>query len=363
MIDNRKSIVLKVQAQEGVLETIGSTPLIRLRRYLGSPDVALYAKMECYNPGGSAKDRPARTMIEAGFNTGEINSETTIIESSSGNMGIGLAQVCRFYGLPFICVVDIRAQPQNIAIMKALGAEIEMVTEPLEGDFLKARLTKVKSLLETIPDSFWPNQYGNRHNPEAHENGTIKEIDEALNGQLDYLFVATSSTGTIRGCRDYLRKRGRKTKIVAVDAMGSILFGGKPGERRIPGLGAGDVPELAEGQQFDAVRRVSELDCVAGCWRMVQKEAMLVGGSAGGVLETVRAMKHELHDKICAVILHDSGTRYLDTIFSQEWVKNKLGYTESEVQQRLESNLCIDCGLRDRGFEFHPPQYSDLSQF
>ena len=198
MIDNRKTTVLKVQAQEGVLETIGSTPLIRLRRYLGSSDVALFAKMECYNPGGSAKDRPSRAMIEEAFNTGEINSNTTIIESSSGNMGIGLAQVCRYYGLPFICVVDVRAQPQNIAIMKALGAEIEMVTEPLEGDFLKARLAKVRSLLETIPDSFWPNQYGNRHNPGAHENGTIKEIDEALNGQLDYLFVATSSTGTIR---------------------------------------------------------------------------------------------------------------------------------------------------------------------
>ncbi|QDV48002.1 2,3-diaminopropionate biosynthesis protein SbnA [Gimesia fumaroli] len=323
-------------SKEGVLDTIGATPLINLRRYLGTADVQLYAKMEAFNPGGSAKDRPARAMIEEALESGTINKNTTIIESTSGNMGIGLAQACCYYGLPLICVVDPHAQEQNIAIMKAYGAVIERVERPLQGAFLKARLARVMELLNQFPDSFWPNQYSNEKNPLAHENGTIQEIDEALNGELDYLFVATSSTGTARGCQEYLKKRGRSTKVIAVDAEGSVLFGGLAGRRRIPGLGAGHVPALAAGQEFDDVKRVSDLDCVVGCRRMVKYEAILVGGSAGGVLEAIRSMIPELRTKVSAAILHDSGTRYLDTIYSDQWVERELGCSAEELQARIE---------------------------
>ncbi len=321
---------------DGVLEAIGSTPLIHLRRYLESCDVQLYAKLESCNPGGSAKDRPARAMIEHAIVSGQLDENSTIIESTSGNMGIGLAQACNYYGLPLICVVDPNAQPQNIAIMEAYGAIIERVTEPLYGDFLKARLTRVQELLQQIPHSFWPNQYANLQNPLAHEMGTVQEVDAALHGEIDYLFVATSSVGTARGCQEFFRKQGRNTKVIAVDAAGSKLFGGPGGKRRIPGMGSGNIPPLAAEQDFHQVIRVTDLDCVTGCRRMVKYESILAGGSAGGVLEAVRSMIPELRTKVCAAILHDSGTRYLDTIYSDEWVEQELGCSPEELQIRIE---------------------------
>lgn len=318
----------------GVLSFIGDTPLVQLERYLDDSSIRLFAKLEAFNPGGSAKDRPARQMIEHAFECGLIHSKSTVIESSSGNMGIGLAQACRYHGLQFICVVDPHAQNQNLAIMQALGAQIDRVTERLDGNFLSARLARVQWWLEQAPNGFWPNQYANQQNPLAHELGTIREIDAALHGDLDYLFVATSSTGTARGCRDYLRSRGRRTKVVAVDAEGSVLFGGQRGPRKIPGLGAGRLPPLAANQCFDVVRRTTDIDCVVGCRRMANREALLVGGSAGGVLESVRSMSEQLVDKTCVAILHDSGTRYLDTVFADEWVERELRISPSELDLR-----------------------------
>ncbi|MCL4120061.1 UNVERIFIED_CONTAM: hypothetical protein GTU68_011762 [Idotea baltica] len=318
-----------------ILDAVGSTPLVQLNRYFATSGATVYAKLEALNPGGSAKDRPAKRMIEEAICSGQIKHDTTIVESSSGNMGIGLAQVCRYYGLKFICVVDPHAQQQNLSIIMALGGTIEQVTEEVDGSFLAARWQRVSQIVEQVEGAFWPNQYANKNNPLAHQSSTIREIDETLGGELDYLFVATSSTGTASGCRDYLRSLNRKTKVVAVDAIGSVLFGGVAGERMIPGLGAGKVPRLARGQTFDDVVRVSDLDCVIGCRRMALQEAIMAGGSAGGVLEAVRKYGSRLNGKTCVAILHDSGTRYLDTVFSDEWVEQKIGVNRSEIDSML----------------------------
>jgi len=322
----------------GVLDAIGNTPLIRLERFLADPSVELLVKLEAGNPGGSAKDRPARFMLEEALRRGDLHSGSTVIESSSGNMGIGLAQACRYHGLKFVCVVDPRAQQQNLEIIRALGGEVFMVTEPLRGDFLAARIAKVCELLERNADSYWPNQYANPDNPRSHFEGTIREVDEALDGNFDVLFVATSSTGTAQGCRDYLRSRGRDVRVVAVDAEGSVLFGGAAGPRHIPGLGAGKEPKLATGQEFDDVVRVSDIDCVVGCRRAAEREALLVGGSAGGVLMTVSQMQAELHGQRCVVILHDSGSRYLQTVFNDQWVNDSLGCDADTLQRLVHSD-------------------------
>lgn len=321
----------------GILSAIGNTPLLAMDRYLDRSDVSLLVKLESANPGGSAKDRPAKQMIEDALAGGQIHERSLIVESSSGNMGIGLAQVCRYHGLRFRCVLDPNAQPQNVAIMRALGAEIDVVRDPVDGDYLTARLQRVRWLVKHTPDAFWPNQYANEQNPLAHQLGTIREIDNAVDGLMDYLFVATSSTGTARGCRDYLRSHGRGTKVVAVDAVGSVLFGGTAGKRLIPGLGAGQESPLARGQHFDDVGRVNDLDCVIGCRRMALREACLVGGSAGGVLEYVRRRQHQLAGKTCVALLHDSGTRYLDTVYNDAWVEQKLGCTPDELQRLVEA--------------------------
>ncbi|QQA41451.1 2,3-diaminopropionate biosynthesis protein SbnA [Pelagovum pacificum] len=315
----------------GILSLVGGTPLVRFTGYLGDPDVELIVKYEAANPGGSAKDRPARQMIEQALRRGDLTPGATVIESTSGNMGIGLAQACRVHGLKLICVVDPKAQPQNVAIMRALGAQIHLVTDPIDGDFLAARMEAVGQLLDQTPGAFWTNQYANLDNPTAHTEGTMQEIDDILGGTVDALFVATSSTGTARGCRDFLERRGRKTEVVAVDAEGSCLFDGTAGPRHIPGMGAGRIPALAEGQRFDGLERVSDLTCVVGCRRAAQREAVLVGGSAGGVLEAVRARRAQLRGKRVVAILHDSGTRYLDTVFNDEWVERTLGVSAQDL--------------------------------
>jgi 2,3-diaminopropionate biosynthesis protein SbnA len=318
----------------GVLGAIGDTPLVGLRRYLRRPDVEVWAKLEAANPGGSAKDRPATRMLEDALDDGLITAGTTIIESSSGNMGIGLAQACRYHGLDLICVADSRSHDTSLRTMRALGADVRVVSpaDAADGNLLAARLRLVAQLLADTPNSFWPNQYANHSNAAAHAAGTMREIDEALDGALDYVFVATSTTGTLRGCGDYLRAHGRTTQVVAVDAAGSALFGGSPGPRLLPGFGAGVETQLSAGAGFDRLERVCDLDCVVGCRRLVAREAILAGASSGGVMAALDRVADELAPGTsCAVILADGGTGYLETVYDDSWVTRTLACQPDEL--------------------------------
>lgn len=312
----------------GVLGAIGDTPLVGLRRYLPRPDIEVWAKLEAANPGGSAKDRPATRMLEDALDRGLITAETTVIESSSGNMGIGLAQACCYHGIRLICVVDARAHQTSLATIRALGADVRVLApeDAESGNLLAARLRLVARLVAETPNSFWPNQYANRSNAAAHAAGTMREIDEALDGDLDYVFVATSTTGTLRGCCDYLAAHDRPTKVIAVDAAGSALFGGTPGRRLLPGFGAGIQTQLSVGVSFDRLERVSDLDCVVGARRLAHREAILSGASSGGVAIALERLAREMDPGTsCALILPDGGTGYLGTVYDDAWVAERLG--------------------------------------
>jgi cysteine synthase A len=275
--------------------------------------------------------------------TGAIKAGTVVIESSSGNLGIGLAQICRYLGLRFICVVDPKTTTQNIRILKAYGAEIDLVSkpDPVTGEFLQARIDRVQSLLRSIEDSFWTNQYANLSNAQAHYRTTMHEIATELDGRIDYLFVATSTCGTLRGCAEYVRDHHLGTKIFAVDACGSVIFGGQPAKRLIPGHGASRRPELFRADLADECVRVTDLDCVVGCRRLVRSEAILVGGSSGGVLMAVEQMKEQIpRGATCALIFHDRGERYLDTIYSDEWVEEHFGDIAYRWQDQPERQPC-----------------------
>lgn len=149
-------------------------------------------------------------MIKQAMEKGKIGPNTVVIESSSGNLGVGLAQVCRYFGLRFICVVDPKTTKQNLNIIKIYGAELEMVSEPDRetGEYLPARIKRVQTLMEKFPDSFWPNQYLNAYNPKAHYEGTFPEIVAELEKIPDYLFGAVSTCGTIMGCANYIHEQG-----------------------------------------------------------------------------------------------------------------------------------------------------------
>jgi 2,3-diaminopropionate biosynthesis protein SbnA len=328
---------------EGILSAIGKTPLVRLNRVFDDLHFRLYAKLEGLNPGGSMKDRPAINIIRRGFETGALRPGSVVIESSSGNMGIGLAQACAYYGLRLICVVDPKTTSQNILLLKAYGAEIDLVEEPdpETGEFLKARIDRVQDLLRYYEDSFWPNQYSNFYNALAHKP-TMAEIEATLGEEIDYLFCATSTCGTLRGCATYVREHNRDTKIFAVDAVGSVIFGGQKAKRLIPGHGAAVRPQLHQPGLADECVHVTDLDCVIGCRRLVQREAILAGGSSGALMMAV----NQVRDKIptganCVVILPDRGERYLSTIYSDNWVSEHFGDVSYLWEQSMEEENCI----------------------
>lgn len=312
---------------EGVLSAIGNTPLVKLSRIFRDLPFNVYAKLEGHNPGGSMKDRPALGIIRRAIETGLITAHTVIIESSSGNMGVGLAQACAYFNLRFICVVDPRINLQNIKLMRAYGAEIEMIETPdaeTEGN-LQARLDRVKALLAIHQNSFWPNQYANVYNPISHHR-TMEEIVNTLQGKVDYVFCATSTCGTVRGCAEYVRAHGLATKIYAVDAKGSVIFGGPSARRLIPGHGAAVVPELYQDDLAACCVQVSDLDCVVGCRRLVKSEALLAGGSAGGIVTAVEEVRNKIAEgSNCVLVFADRGERYLDTIYSDAWVTEHFG--------------------------------------
>ena len=325
---------------DSILSAIGNTPLVRLDRVFDDLQFNLYAKLEAFNPGGSSKDRPAIKIIRRAIELGAVvPGETVVIESSSGNMGIGLAQACSYYGVRFICVVDRKTTMQNIRLLEAYSAEVELVSEPdpVTGEYLQARIDRVKSLLFSIPGSFWPNQYANLDNPHAHHQ-TMREIATQLDGKVDYLFCATSTCGTIRGCTEYIREHRLNTKTYGVDAVGSVIFGGqKKIPRLIPGHGAAVRPPLFNTTIADDCIHVTDIDCVVHCHQLVRREAILAGGSSGAVIAAVGRVKDLIPEGAnCVAILADRGERYLDTIYSNSWVTEHFGDIAYQWQEPVE---------------------------
>lgn len=313
--------------KDGILSTIGNTPLVALHQLVRERNVRLFAKLEAFNPGGSIKDRAAYNILQQALLSGEIVPGTTIIESSSGNMGIGLAQVCAFLKLPFICVVDPKTTSQNLAILKAYNAVIDMVTQPdpATGEFLQARINRVQELLALIPNSWTPDQYANLFNSQAHHQ-TMYEILQELENHIDYLFCAVSTCGTLRGCSEYLHQRGVPAQIIAVDAVGSVIFGQPAQKRLIPGHGAARRPELYQPHFATECLHVTDLECVVGCHQLLQHEAILSGGSSGAVMAAFQKKLPTIPDgATCVLILADRGERYLDTIYSDEWIAQHFG--------------------------------------
>lgn len=315
----------KHEYKDGILSVVGNTPLVQFSRIYADSDFRFYGKMEMLNPGGSLKDRTSANIITRALSEGIISTGSTIIESTSGNMGVGLAQVCRYHGLRLILVVDPYINKSVVKLLSAYGAQLVFVKEhDGKGGFLNTRLRKVGELLREIPGSYWPDQYHNPANPLAHIQ-TWREIVGELQDAPDYLFVPTSTCGTLMGFANEIRKSGMRTKVVAVDAKGSIVFGDKPGKRQIPGIGSSRKSDFLDMDAIHAVVHVSDSETVAGCRMLFDKECVLAGGSSGAVVHAISTMANLIpQDATVVGIFSDRGERYLDTIYSEEWVEENL---------------------------------------
>jgi len=325
---------------EGVLKLVGNTPLVELRKAM---DVRFHlcAKLEGANPGGSTKDRPALEIIRQGLATGKIRKDTVIVEASSGNMGVALAQICAYMNLSFICITDKKATPQHISLLRAYGAQVEIISEPdpETGDLLVTRINRARAIVESLGNAFWVNQYANLINAHAHHR-TMEEIVTALNGEIDYFVCCASSCGTVRGCAEYVHSQNLRTKICAVDAPGSVIFGGSRGKRLITGHGAGIRPGLYRDGLADRVITVTDMECVVGCRTLLSREALLVGGSSGAAFMGARHLRDEIPDGAnCVVLFPDRGERYLNTIFCDAWVREQFNQSMDECYQSLAPSL------------------------
>lgn len=304
-----------------ILKGIGDTPIVRLSRLFRESRCEVFAKLELFNPGGSVKDRPARYIIERGLADGSIRTNSHIVESSSGNLAIALAMVCKIHGLRFTAVVDPKISPINLRIIQCYGGNIELVTEKdRQGGYLETRIERVKRMLREQPDVIWTNQYANDRNWQSHYHGEGEEILRDLDHPLDYLILGVSTSGTIHGIARRLREAWPNMKVVAVDALGSVLFGA-PSPRDLPGLGASRVPELLKRDEFDQIIHIDDYESAVACRQLVEHEGIFAGGSSGAVIAAIQQISAHLpHAVRILTILPDRGERYLDTVYDDEWL-------------------------------------------
>lgn len=304
-----------------ILSKLGNTPLVRLEVDPGT-NINLYSKLEFYNPTGSVKDRAASYIIDKLLKLARIDEDTAIIESTSGNFGIALSAYCKKNGLKFIAVVDPHITPVNEMLIRSFGARVVKVTEPDEnGGYLLNRIKKVKELVSEIGNSYWVNQYSNPLNAEAYYCSLGKEICMEFE-HLDYIFMGISSGGTITGVSNRIKKKFPNVRVIAVDIIGSVIFGNPPKKRFIPGIGSSLVPEILKKAKIDEVVMVDEVETIEMCHKILDKYNIFAGGSSGSVIAAIKkyfAKKKVEKSTNVITIFPDRGERYTDTIYNQEW--------------------------------------------
>jgi 2,3-diaminopropionate biosynthesis protein SbnA len=306
---------------ESPLQLIFRDLFYRLPAFAESHDVFL--KLEGFNITGSIKVKTAIGLVEDLEQRGVVRpNETVLVESSSGNLGLALSLVCAIKGYKFICVTDPNANRAAIRGMELYGAKIIVVEDrDPAGGFLGSRLKKIDQILQSNPNAVWLDQYANIANKNVHAEQTANEIAREFY-KVDWVFIGTGTTGTLAGISERLRQEFPGIRVVAVEPLGSVTFGGAPGKRSIPGIGSSVRPKLADLAKPDRIIAVNEEKTVEACLSFVRDYHLLVGGSTGTVLAAVKQLAPEFRrgDSIVAISA-DLGEKYLDTIYDPAWVE------------------------------------------
>ncbi len=313
-------MTVRPQKLDSLLDLIGNTPLVRLRRLAEGPDMAeVWGKCEQYNPGGSVKDRIALAMIEAAEQAGKITpGVSVIVEPTSGNTGIGLALVCAVKGYRLVLCMPESMSLERRSLLKAYGAELILTPEERT---MEGAVEKAEELLATNKNYFMPQQFRNPANPEVHRRTTAREILAQLGGRPPEAFVSGVGTGgTITGVGEVFKAERPDVRLIGVEPTGSqVLAGAPPGPHKIQGIGAGFVPEVLNRAIIDEIRHVSDRDAYDTKVALARKEGLLVGISAGAAVHVALQIARELGPgKRVVTVLCDTGERYfsLDEYFA-----------------------------------------------
>ena len=308
------------EIKNSFLDLVGNTPLVRVNNLIKKDELKadVLAKLEYFNPAGSVKDRIAKEMIQDALEKGLINENTTLIEPTSGNTGIGLSAVATALNLKIIITMPETMSVERRNLMKAYGAEL-VLTPGSEG--MKGAIAKAKELASQIENSFIPGQFENSANPTAHYKTTGPEIYEQTEGKVDIFVAGVGTGGTISGIGKYLKEKNPEVKVVAVEPASSpVLSTGKGGAHKIQGIGAGFVPETLDTKIYDEIITVENEDAFATGKEMAKTEGILVGISSGAALYAAKelAKREENAGKTIVVLLPDGGDRYLSTPLIQD---------------------------------------------
>ncbi|MFY4773507.1 cysteine synthase A, partial [Aliarcobacter butzleri] len=298
---------------KNITELIGNTPLVQLQQASNESGATVLGKCEFLNPTHSVKDRIGTNMINTALKEGLINKDTIVIEPTSGNTGIALASVCAALGIKLILTMPASMSIERRRLLQALGAKL-VLTPPEKG--MKGAIEKANELKEETPNSFIPQQFANKANPEIHRLTTAQEILKDTDGKIDIFIAAVGTGGTLTGTGEVLKAHNPNIKIIAVEPEASpVLSGGNPGPHKIQGIGAGFVPDILNTKIYDEIIQVSNDAAIETSRQLAQNEGLLVGISAGAnaYVASQVAARPENKGKTIVTILCDTGERYLSS--------------------------------------------------
>jgi len=294
---------------ENIIEVVGRTPMLHMRRITSAGAADVYAKLEYLNPGGSVKDRAAIGMIKRAEEEGRLRLGGTIVEATAGNTGIGLALIGVNRGYHVIVCVPEKFSEEKVKVMRGLGAEVIRTPDP-EG--MKGAIRRAKEIAAGIPGSFVALQFENPANPDFHYETTAREIFEQMEGKLDAVVIGVGTGGTFTGVARFMKRHLPNVHCVAVETQGSVLGGGPPGEHKVEGIGASFIPETFDASVADEIIMVSDKDAFDTVARLARKEGVLGGSSAGAnVFAALRVAEKLGEGKRVVTVIPDLAERYI----------------------------------------------------
>ncbi|NVK27187.1 MAG: pyridoxal-phosphate dependent enzyme [Flavobacteriia bacterium] len=321
------------KVQENILKTIGNTPMIQLNKIAEDIPGKVLAKVEYFNPGHSVKDRMALKMIEDAEKRGDIKPGGTIIECTSGNTGMGLALAAIVKGYKLICTLSDKQSKEKMDILRAMGAELYVCPTNVAPEHPESYYSVATRLAKEIPNSFYPYQYDNLSNREAHYESTGPEIWDQTDGKITHFVVGVGTGGTISGVAKYLKEQNPDVQIWGVDSYGSVFKKyhetGEFDESEIysyitEGIGEDILPKNVDFSLIDKFEKVTDRDGALATRELARKEGLLLGWSAGSAFQAIRQLKHELNeDSVVVVLFHDHGSRYVGKIFNDDWMEER----------------------------------------
>ena len=318
---------------DNILETIGNTPLIKLNKVTSEIEATVLAKVEYFNPGNSVKDRMAIKMVEDAEKDGRLKPGGTIVEGTSGNTGMGLALAAIVKGYKLICVTNDKQSKGKIDVLKAVGAKVIICPANVDPDDPSSYYSTAKRISDETENSWYVNQYNNLSNREAHYLSTGPEIWNQTKGKITHFVVGVGTGGTISGVAKYLKEKNSDIKIWGIDTFGSVFK--KYHETGVfdkseiypyltEGIGEDIIPDNVDFSLIDHFEKVNDEDAAIYGRRLAKEEGIFAGYSCGAAIKGVLQLKkHFSKNDVVVVLLHDSGSRYIEKIYNDEWMKEK----------------------------------------